>query len=129
MLSDSDTFRRPTEWCRASDSSGWRRAWVIEVTALTDKKTATIGVGCRGKPGPGRPKGMPNKLTRAAKEAFGLAFERLGGVKALTEWGRENRSEFYKLYARLIPVDTQHSGSTQLHVRVSYPSAPTAKPP
>lgn len=30
-----------------------------------------------GKPGPGRPKGMPNKTTTAAKEAFALAFDKL----------------------------------------------------
>jgi hypothetical protein len=76
---------------------------------MTDKETAKNGIGCRGKPGPGRPKGSPNKLTRAAKEAFGLAFEKLGGIKALTEWGEDNRTEFYKLYARLIPTE-QHIG-------------------
>jgi hypothetical protein len=58
----------------------------------------------------GRPRGSANKLTRAAKEAFGLAFEKLGGVKALAEWAEENRTEFYKLYARLIPTE-QHIGN------------------
>lgn len=75
---------------------------------MTDKET--VRNGCRGKPGPGRPKGMPNKLTKAAKEAFGLAFDKVGGVKALTEWAKENRTEFYKLYARLIPTE-QHIAS------------------
>jgi len=55
--------------------------------------------------GLGRPAGIPNKLTRAAKEAFALAFEGVGGVDALTEWARENLTDFYKLYARLIPVE------------------------
>ena len=53
----------------------------------------------------GRPAGIPNKLTRAAKEAFALAFEGVGGVDALTEWARENLTDFDKLYARLIPVE------------------------
>jgi hypothetical protein len=60
-----------------------------------------------GDPRAGRTKGSANKLTRAAKEAFGLAFEKLGGVKALTEWAEDNRTEFYRLYARLIPTE-QH---------------------
>lgn len=58
-----------------------------------------------GTPGPGRPKGLQNKFTRGAKEAFALAFEGVGGVERLTEWARENLTDFYKLYARLIPVE------------------------
>jgi hypothetical protein len=72
-----------------------------------DKETAeNVRIG-EGKPGPGRPKGSANKLTRAAKEAFGLAFDGIGGVEALTAWARDNQTEFYKLYARLIPAE-QH---------------------
>lgn len=60
-----------------------------------------------GKPGPGRPKGVPNKLTQSAREALQLAFEGLGGVERLIEWARadDNLGDFYKLYARLIPVE------------------------
>lgn len=56
----------------------------------------------------GRPKGAQNKTTLAAKEAFQAAFDEMGGYQALLEWAMEskvNRSEFYKLYARLIPHD------------------------
>jgi hypothetical protein len=77
---------------------------------VTVKQTAENSRIGQGKPGPGRPRGSANRLTRAAKEAFGLAFEKLGGIKALTEWGEENRTEFYKLYARLIPTE-QHIAS------------------
>lgn len=63
-----------------------------------------------GNRGLGRPKGVPNKTTTAAKEAFRLAFEGIGGYKALAEWATENRTEFYKLYARLIPVDVTSDG-------------------
>lgn len=59
----------------------------------------------------GRQKGTPNKLTVAAKEAFSLAFQGLGGVEGLIDWAKGNPDEFYKLYARLIPVDVQHGGS------------------
>lgn len=61
-------------------------------------------------PGSGRVAGVPNKTTTAAKEAFRLAFEGIGGYKALAEWATENRTEFYKLYARLIPVDVTSDG-------------------
>jgi hypothetical protein len=63
-----------------------------------------------GDPRAGRPKGSTNKMTRAAKEAFWLAFEELGGVGGLTDWGKRNRTEFYKIFARLIPAE-QHIGN------------------
>jgi hypothetical protein len=53
----------------------------------------------------GRPKGALNKTTRAAKEAFTLAFENIGGAEALSEWARANQTDFYKLFARLIPTE------------------------
>jgi hypothetical protein len=52
----------------------------------------------------GRQKGTPNKTTVKVKEAFEAAFEQLGGVDALVTWGQAERSEFYKLYAKLLPV-------------------------
>lgn len=57
------------------------------------------------KTGGGSRKGIPNKMTRAAREALALAFEGIGGVEALIEWAKKNQTEFYKLYARLIPVE------------------------
>jgi len=60
-----------------------------------------------------RPKGTTNKFTATAKQAFNLAFQGMGGIEKLTEWGAEHPTEFFKLYARLIPVDTVHSGSIE----------------
>ena len=62
----------------------------------------------------GRKKGTPNKNTLAAKEAFQLAFDNIGGAAALAEWAQENQSDFYRLYSRLIPMDTNFSGSITL---------------
>lgn len=61
-------------------------------------------------PGSGRKKGVPNKTTTAAREAFNLAFAGLGGVKRLQAWAEANETEFYKLYARLIPIDHTSGG-------------------
>jgi hypothetical protein len=66
----------------------------------------------------GNPKGRPstpNKLTKAAKEAFALAFDGIGGVDGLVEWAQANRTDFYKLYARLIPVEL--TGSLDLNAK------------
>jgi hypothetical protein len=70
-------------------------------------KSAGIG---KGTPGPGRPKGLANKTTVAAKEAFTLAAQGIGGVEALTQWGAVNPDKFWPLYARLIPTDVTSAG-------------------
>ena len=64
----------------------------------------------------GRVKGTPNKNTASCKEALQLAFEGIGGVPALTEWGRqdENRGEFYRIWSRIIPQEIQHTGELTL---------------
>lgn len=67
---------------------------------MTDPK---VGVN-RGNAGKGRPKGSQNKTTVKVKEAFETAFEELGGVPALVEWARKEPTEFYKQYAKLLPV-------------------------
>jgi hypothetical protein len=76
-----------------------------------DNKELTTG----GRPKPpaagrGRKKGELNKLTRSAKEAFQFAFDKIGGAENLAIWATENTTEFYKLFARLIPVEQQISG-------------------
>ena len=72
----------------------------------------------KGKPKTGgRLPGTPNKLTSSAKKAFQRAFELIGGDEALAAWAKKNRTEFYKLYARLIPVEMEHSGSIEERVR------------
>lgn len=54
--------------------------------------------------GRGRPKGVPNKMTTSVKEAIESAFSQLGGVSNMVKWAMDNETEFYKLYAKLIPV-------------------------
>lgn len=55
----------------------------------------------------GRVAGTPNKSTASVKAALEQAFEKMGGVDALTDWAGENPTEFYKLYAKLLPVHLQ----------------------
>lgn len=76
-----------------------------------------------GKPGPGRPKGRPNNLTISAREAFQCAFDELGGKDGLVSWAKsseEARDSFYKLYARLIPVEVTGKDGKDL-----IPATPT----
>lgn len=52
----------------------------------------------------GRVKGTPNKTTVLIKNALADAFEDLGGVSGLVTWGRENPTEFYKLWVKVLPA-------------------------
>ena len=54
---------------------------------------------------PGRRKGSKNKATQEIKQAFYEAFHERGGVGALLKWASQNETDFYKLAAKLIPVE------------------------
>lgn len=48
-------------------------------------------------------KGIPNKMGSTAKENIIAVFTRLGGTAEMAKWAKENLTDFYKLYARLVP--------------------------
>ena len=79
----------------------------------------------------GRQKGTPNKRTVNVKAALEEAFERMGGVDALLKWGQqdENRTEFYKLWIKVMPAQVQHSGPTggpiQVETKIDFSKIPT----
>jgi hypothetical protein len=53
----------------------------------------------------GRKPGTPNKFTGVVKDAVLETFIGLGGVEAMTAWARRNKTQFYRLAARLIPLE------------------------
>lgn len=61
--------------------------------------------------GIGRKKGTPNKCDKTARENIMAVFNRLGGTAEMARWARKNQTEFYKLYARLIPVQLNATGN------------------
>lgn len=64
-------------------------------------------------PKSGRKKGSLNRITRTAKEAYAWAFDELGGGERLKDWAEsdpDNLREFYRLHARLIPIDVTSGG-------------------
>jgi hypothetical protein len=75
--------------------------------------------------GKGRPRGSKNRLGLEAKEAIALAFQGIGGVPALTAWAATHREAFYKLYAKLIPVEL-HGSSPNGGIQVVISAAEAA---
>ena len=75
-------------------------------------------------PGPGRPKGVPNKVTRLAKDCIALAAERLGGVDRMVEWVKEDpaneRAFWATIYPKLIPVTVSGDPDAPLQARVQF---------
>jgi hypothetical protein len=75
-----------------------------------EKETAKNEIG-KGKPGPGRPKGVPNRTTTAIKDMVIAALDGAGGVKYLKEQAKANPSAFLTLVGKIIP--TQITGDAE----------------
>lgn len=71
----------------------------------------------------GRRAGTPNKLTTSAKAALHEAFVELGGVPALVRWGKKAPTEFYKIWARLVPLEVTGEGGQPLFQTIVYTPA------
>jgi hypothetical protein len=67
----------------------------------------------------GRKKGTPNKSSASVKAAFLLAFDAAGGDTALAEWAKANRTEFYKLYAKLLPTEIKNADGEPFELRIT----------
>jgi hypothetical protein len=66
----------------------------------------------------GRKPGSKNKVTLAFREAVQACFGDIGGGKAFAAWAKKNRTEFYKIAARLIPTELVGDGGGPLEIRV-----------
>lgn len=59
----------------------------------------------RGHKTGGRRKGTPNKISGTVRDNVIEVFDRIGGVNSMALWAQENQTDFYRLYARLIPTE------------------------
>jgi hypothetical protein len=77
---------------------------------VTTPDTKVVNPAVKRRPpaaGKGRKKGSANKSTLAVKEALQHAFQGLGGVPALQNWATQEPTEFYKLWAKLLPTEVK----------------------
>lgn len=77
----------------------------------------------------GRQKGTPNKINRAFKEAVQLAYGNIGGDAAFARWAKANPTEFYKIAARLIPTETNLTGTLGTYSAREIPVEPRESDP
>ena len=66
----------------------------------------------------GRKAGVPNKVTGTVRDNMLAVFNRLGGTAQMATWAEENQTEFYKLYARLIPTEVNQTTQLTADVEV-----------
>jgi len=62
------------------------------------------------RPGSGRKAGVPNKLSATAKQNVIEVFEQLGGVDHMKQWAIDNPNNFYNIYSKILPTQTELSG-------------------
>jgi hypothetical protein len=51
----------------------------------------------------GRQRGSTNRTTRAFREAVAHVFDELGGERHLLAWAKKHATEYYRIYARMVP--------------------------
>lgn len=73
---------------------------------MTEQPVKKTGGNLKGA-GPGRPKGVPNKLTASVKEAIEAAFHGVGGAEYLMRQAEENPQAFMTLLGKIIPAQVQ----------------------
>jgi hypothetical protein len=61
----------------------------------------------------------------SAKESLHKVFHKLGGVDGMLDWAKLNKTDFYRLYARLVPTEIE--GVVTGNVTVIFDD-PTARP-
>lgn len=81
---------------------------------MSDKQTAGIG---KGTPGPGRPKGQPNRATSAVREAFRRLVE--DNAEHLQDWleavAKDDPGEALSLTARIAEFVIPKLSRSELH--------------
>lgn len=60
---------------------------------------------------------MRNHTTRSALENIQAVFVRLGSTAAMAAWARKNETEFYRIYARLLPIQVE---AKTISISLSY---------
>ena len=66
----------------------------------------------------GRPTGRKNQYTKDIKNAYLEAFEKLGGIKGLVSWAKDNPDLFYSHVAKMLPKDIEIKSDQELTINI-----------
>ena len=88
---------------------------------MPEKQTAENLIG-KGKPGPGRPKGLPNKSTQLLKDAILKAATDAGDgdmAAYLTQQAKDNPGPFMALLGKVLPMQIAGDAENPLTINVT----------
>lgn len=71
--------------------------------------------------GPGRPKGVPNKINAALKEMILEALDESGGVSYLVKQAESNPTAFLSLVGKVLPMTVAGDSSAPLRLEIGLP--------
>ena len=77
-----------------------------------------------GTPGPGRPKGVPNKVTADVKAMVLQALSEAGGAGYLLEQAKTNPNAFLTLVGKVLPLTVSGDKDNPLEAVVRFKLAP-----
>ena len=98
----------------------------IKMTSMTTKVQKSRGNTANLKrAGMGRPKGVPNKATKALKEMILGALDQAGGEQYLLEQAQANPVAFMTLIGKVLPseIQAQLSGALSVYVNTGIDRA------
>ncbi len=68
----------------------------------------------------GRQAGTRNKVTAGAKANIMRVFEEIGGVGNFARWAKENETEFYRHYAKLVPLELSGDDKRPISINLGW---------
>lgn len=73
----------------------------------------------------------PHFSRKEVVNAFHQAFDLIGGIPRLALWANANETDFYRLYARLLPSQNSSALGEQavLRIEIAIPPSPLDEPP
>ena len=71
----------------------------------------------------GRKKGVQNKITTNVKANVIQVFDDIGGVENMATWAAENPTQFYNLYAKLLPLQVAGDPDQPLVIKINKDDA------
>lgn len=64
----------------------------------------------------GRAAGAQNKVSATVKDNVLAVFNRLDGTTGMAKWAMDNQTQFYQIYAKLLPTEIDQNITGELEI-------------